>query len=392
MLRSLDLFAGAGGFAVGLHGVARPAGYCDIDPGAQAVLERRMAQGHLPRAPIFPDVRALEAAHLPRVDLVTAGFPCQDLSTIGRPDRAGLRGHRSGLVGEVLRLVHGLRPRYCVFENVPPIVNDPHLVGVIEQLAREGYDAAYAILDAASLGAVHRRRRWFLVARRRGPVQPDEPKLVRRSQRTAARLAALLALRAPATCDRATCERRPAEHRLWGNAVVPAAVAAAFALLLARLLSVARGEAPEGAAECGGRGLPPPSSGYLRFAGGALAFPGDGRALQDPGCSAAGRTFTVDPSRLLRDGGRAPGAMAQQLPDAAGGARTCLPTPRAGMSSQGTPRAGFSERTQRDLPPVVFASRELVPDKVLRSARHAEHRINPEFLANLMGFPPGWSA
>lgn len=91
------LFAGIGGIEQGLHRHGHHTEFlCENDPGAQTVLRRRF-----PGVPVAGDVRAIRA--LPQVDVVPAGFPCQDLSQAGRT--AGIVGARSGLVDEVFRLV-----------------------------------------------------------------------------------------------------------------------------------------------------------------------------------------------------------------------------------------------------------------------------------------------
>src|SRR5437879_108036 len=93
----VGLFAGIGGIDVGLH----LAGFetelvCEIYPPAQRVLEH-----HFPGLPLMNDVRELRA--LPKVEVLAAGFPCQDLSQAGKT--AGIRGRHSGLVAEVFRLL-----------------------------------------------------------------------------------------------------------------------------------------------------------------------------------------------------------------------------------------------------------------------------------------------
>ncbi len=78
------LFAGIGGIELGFHRAGHePKLLCEIDPGALSVLQHRF-----PDVPLAKDVRAIKA--LPQVDIVTAGFPCQDLSQAGRT--AGIGG------------------------------------------------------------------------------------------------------------------------------------------------------------------------------------------------------------------------------------------------------------------------------------------------------------
>jgi DNA (cytosine-5)-methyltransferase 1 len=158
------LFAGIGGIE---RGLAR-AGFqttllCEIDPGAVAVLERR-----LPGVPVKRDIRKLRS--LPKVDVVTAGFPCQDLSQAGRT--VGISGMQSGLVDHALRLVSRQRggPSWLLLENVPFMLQLDrgramrHLTDALEEM---GYTWAYRIVDARAFGLPQRRQRVLLLASRR---------------------------------------------------------------------------------------------------------------------------------------------------------------------------------------------------------------------------------
>lgn len=134
---------------------------CEIDPRAQAVLRARF-----PGVPIEPDVEAV--GRLPRgIDLLTAGFPCQDLSQAGRT--TGIFGRRSGLVRSVFRLIEGSRPPWVLIENVPFLLRLDRGRGiayVVRELERLGYRWAYRIFDTRAFGLPHRRERVFLLASR----------------------------------------------------------------------------------------------------------------------------------------------------------------------------------------------------------------------------------
>jgi DNA (cytosine-5)-methyltransferase 1 len=95
------------------------------------------------------------------IDIITGGFPCQDISWAGPGD--GIGGERSGLWGDYARLVGELRPRYVVVENVAALLARGMGV-VIGDLARIGYDAEWSVVSACSVGAPHVRRRVFIVA------------------------------------------------------------------------------------------------------------------------------------------------------------------------------------------------------------------------------------
>src|SRR5262245_47647388 len=109
-LRVAGLFAGIGGIELGLQTAGlRSTLLCEIDTGARCVLE-----AHFPDVPIESDVKHLRS--LPAIDVLAAGFPCQDLSQAGRT--AGIRGKHSGLVDHVFRLLKKAKPKWLLIENV----------------------------------------------------------------------------------------------------------------------------------------------------------------------------------------------------------------------------------------------------------------------------------
>ena len=162
MLNGLDLFSGIGGLTLALSPWVRPVAYCENDRYAQGVLLSRMADGSIPRAPIWDDVRTLRGANIPRrIDIVYGGFPCQDISTAGLG--AGLEGERSGLYFQIERLVSELRPHFVFLENVAAITFRG-LEQVLSSLSAMGYDCRWSIVSAGSVGAAHLRERFWLLA------------------------------------------------------------------------------------------------------------------------------------------------------------------------------------------------------------------------------------
>jgi DNA (cytosine-5)-methyltransferase 1 len=155
------LFAGVGGLEQGF----RQAGYvsgmlCEVDPLARSILKR-----NFPDAEITTDVTTLRA--LPRSDVVTAGFPCQDLSQVGR--RKGISGPNSGLIEYVFGLLRGSteHPRWLVIENVPFMLNLDRgraIRTITSALEEMDYSWAYRIVDARAFGLPQRRRRVILLA------------------------------------------------------------------------------------------------------------------------------------------------------------------------------------------------------------------------------------
>jgi len=167
----LDLFSGIGGFSLGLERAGlRTVAFCEIEPYCRAVLRKRW-----PQVPCFEDVRELTADRLAAVgvvDVVSGGFPCQDISLAG--DGAGLAGARSGLWSEFHRIIEALRPAYAIIENVSAL-RSRGLEQVLRQLAAIRYDAEWHCIPAAAVGALHRRDRvWVIAYPHRDPVWLDE--------------------------------------------------------------------------------------------------------------------------------------------------------------------------------------------------------------------------
>jgi DNA (cytosine-5)-methyltransferase 1 len=174
--RVLSLFAGIGGFDLGLErtGGFRTVAFCEIEPFCQRVLEK-----HWPGVPIYDDVRTLTAERLATdgitVDCIAGGFPCQDLSIAQGSARAGLDGERSGLWEEYARLIGELRPRYVIVENVTGLLS-LGLGRVLGKLAEVGYDAEWHCIPAGVAGAAHIRDRLWLVGYPNGNGEPTLPK------------------------------------------------------------------------------------------------------------------------------------------------------------------------------------------------------------------------
>ncbi len=158
MLSIGSLFSGIGGLERGLEssGLGPVVWQCERDPYRRAVLAR-----HWPAARRFVDVRRLVPSELPRVGLLCGGFPCQDVSSAGK--KTGLSGARSGLWYEFARVAAGLRPSWIVVENVASGAK-LWLDAVRGDLDRLGYASLPVPIEAADVGALHRRARIFIVA------------------------------------------------------------------------------------------------------------------------------------------------------------------------------------------------------------------------------------
>ena len=159
----LDLFSGIGGFHLGLNMAGfqfDKVYYSEIDKYANKVYAK-----NFPEAIPLGDITKVEPRLLPKINIVTGGFPCQDISVAGK--QKGITGERSSLFHEIIRLCSVLRPRVMLLENVPNLItggNGTWFRTVLESIASIGYDAEWQIISAADVGAQHLRKRVWILA------------------------------------------------------------------------------------------------------------------------------------------------------------------------------------------------------------------------------------
>lgn len=183
-LRIGSLFSGYGGLDLGVGQVldAAPVWHAEIASAPSAILAH-----NYPDVPNLGDVSEIAWDTVPAVDVLTGGFPCQDVSLAG-VRRGLIPGTRSGLWSIFARAIAELRPRLVVIENVPglltapaagsaspvgscPVCLDPSgvdalraLGAVLGSLAELRFDAEWGVFPASAVGAAHRRSRIFIVA------------------------------------------------------------------------------------------------------------------------------------------------------------------------------------------------------------------------------------
>ena len=165
-MNELALFAGAGGGILAGHLLGwRTVCAVEWEPYAACVLAARQNDGILPPFPIWDDIQTFDGRPWRGiVDVVSGGFPCQDISAAGRGD--GLEGERSGLWREMARVVGEVRPRYVFVENSPMLTSRGG-TRVIADLTALRYHTQWDIMGAADVGAPHQRDRIWIVAHTR---------------------------------------------------------------------------------------------------------------------------------------------------------------------------------------------------------------------------------
>lgn len=162
--RHLDLFSGIGGFALAASWVwgeqHEIVSFCEIEKFPQQVLKK-----HWPDVPIHDDITTINWSKLKNVDIITGGFPCQDLSCAGK--RKGIFGERSGLWGEICKGIGEVRPKFAIMENVTGLLTGDRgswFGKVLSDLASIGYDAFWHCISASAIGAQHHRDRVWIIA------------------------------------------------------------------------------------------------------------------------------------------------------------------------------------------------------------------------------------
>lgn len=163
--RMVSLFAGIGGFELGFSSIGtKTILMCEIDSVAKYVLS-----ANLPNIPIADNICTLKKLP-PKTDLLCAGFPCQDLSSVGV--KKGLAGTRSSLVNEVFRLLYNHKVEWVIFENVSFMLSlkgGEAIKYIVENLEHLGYKWAYRLIDSISFIPQHRKRVYVVASLHHDP-------------------------------------------------------------------------------------------------------------------------------------------------------------------------------------------------------------------------------
>lgn len=160
MMKVLGLFSGIGGFELGLQRAGfEIKGVCEIEEHCKRVLERHF------ECPIYENIKTLTVTK-GMFDVFCGGFPCQDISIAGK-NKGLLKGEKSSLWREYLRLIKEGRPKYAIIENVSGLLSRGIEI-ILQDLAEIGYDTTYTTFDTKYFGLPQRRRRVYIVAVRDG--------------------------------------------------------------------------------------------------------------------------------------------------------------------------------------------------------------------------------
>ena len=152
-----SMFSGIGGIEIGFEKAGFKTGwFIERELYAQEILRKQF-----PGIPIYEDVTEIDFKTIPEVDIITGGFPCQDISNAGK--RVGIEGSRSSLWKYMLEAISTIRPKFAFIENVSALLSRGLSV-VLCDLASIGYDAEWYCVPASAVGAPHQRDRIFILA------------------------------------------------------------------------------------------------------------------------------------------------------------------------------------------------------------------------------------
>lgn len=187
-MNGMDLFTGSGAFSLALRNTIpdyRTVCYVENDGYCTAQIVCRIADGHLDDAPVWDDIRTFDGRPWRgKVDIITAGFPCQPHSVAGQ--RKGEQDERN-LWPDTARIIGEVRPRYALLENVAGIISNGYVWTVLADLAEIGYDTEWDVVSAAFVGAWHHRERlWLLVTDSESGRRDDSVQAQRRLSRAVA--------------------------------------------------------------------------------------------------------------------------------------------------------------------------------------------------------------
>ena len=171
-LKMIELFAGIRSFSLASSWIG---GFETVEAvEINSYCNQKMLK-HYPNVPIHENIRT----YSPQLstDLIVGGSPCQDLSSQGK--QAGIKGDRSSLWYEMLRVIEEARPRFVIWENVRNAIAKKAVHEVMRGLYQSGYRFDAEIIKASEVGAPHQRERVFVVAYAHGAIKNSKRKLLK---------------------------------------------------------------------------------------------------------------------------------------------------------------------------------------------------------------------
>jgi hypothetical protein len=159
----LDLFSGIGGFSYALKPIIKTVAYCEINPYCRYVLKERMRTGDICKGPIYNDVRMLTKENIKAPKMITAGFPCQDIS-VANPNGKGLEGNKSSLFYEIIKILDHFNSINVVFMENSSHILDNGFEQIKDVFLKRGFNIKYVLIRASDVGAHHKRLRWYCLA------------------------------------------------------------------------------------------------------------------------------------------------------------------------------------------------------------------------------------
>ncbi len=247
-MNELALFAGAGGGILGGSLLGwKTVCAVEWEPYPASVLCARQNDGIFPPFPIWDDVQTFDGKPWAGiVDVVSGGFPCQDISSAG--GGAGITGSKSKMWTHMARIIGEVRPQYAFIEN-SPMLTIRGLETVLCDLAKMGFNANWGVISAADVGAPHLRERIWIVAHSNSngkSVSPINAKQVCKPY---------MAHAYGAQCQGNQCSERGIEKRTdiskpswWASEPDVGRVANGVALRVDRLKAIGNGQVPAVAA------------------------------------------------------------------------------------------------------------------------------------------------
>lgn len=163
-MKHFSMFAGVGGFELGIGDKSECVGFSEIDKYASHVLKF-----NYPNTTNYGDCKKIKWSEVPDFDMLVGGSPCQDFSIAGK--RKGIVGERSGLVWEFIRCLEEKKPKYFIWENVKGVMSSRggfDFANILTAFSEAGYSLWWQVLNAKDFGVPQNRERIFVCGFRDG--------------------------------------------------------------------------------------------------------------------------------------------------------------------------------------------------------------------------------